>query len=253
MNTAIKNTPGSNRHLIEIERNRKYWRQKPLLQKVYKRFYAYIAERLISGRKLELGSGIGQIKESIPDCVTSDLFQNPGVDRLESAYFLSFPDGSLSNIILFDVWHHLEYPGAALSEIWRVLAPGGRAVIFDPAMGLIPRIIYSLFHHEPLGFGQPIHWQPSDALDLKDAPYFAAQARAWRIFYRNEDAGHLVNWNVLECTAWSDFAYLGSGGFSKPSMYPEVLLPWLETLDRWLTRISRPIFASRVLIVLEKK
>ena len=241
------------KHAREIEQNRTYWRKKSLLRKVYKRFYTEIEKRLIGGSKLELGSGIGQIKEFIPDCVTSDLFPNPGVDRLESAYLLSFPDGSLNNIILFDVWHHLEYPGAALSEIRRVLAPGGRAVIFDPAMGLIPRIIYGLFHHEPLGFGQPIHWQPPDFLDLKDAPYFAAQARAWRIFYRNEDAGHLVNWNVLECAAWADFTYLSSGGFSKPSMYPVVFLPWLETLDRWLTWISRPIFAGRMLIVLEKK
>lgn len=240
-------------HALEIDQNRRYWQQKPLLQKVYKRFYAEIAKRLIGGSKLELGSGIGQMKEFIPDCVTSDLFPNPGVDRLESAYLLSFPDGSLNNIILFDVWHHLEYPGAALSEIRRVLAPGGRMVIFDPAMGLIPRIVYGLFHHEPLGFGQPIHWQPPHALDLKDAPYFAAQARAWRIFYCKENADFLINWNMLECTAWSDFAYLGSGGFSKPSMYPSAFLPWIETVDRWLTWISRSIFAGRMLIVLERK
>ncbi len=240
-------------HALEIDQNRRYWQQKPLLQKVYKRFYAEIAKRLIGGSKLELGSGIGQIKEFIPDCVTSDLFPNPGVDRLESAYLLSFPDGSLNNIILFDVWHHLEYPGTALSEIRRVLAPGGRMVIFDPAMGLIPRIVYGLFHHEPLGFGQPIHWQPPHTLDLKDAPYFAAQARAWRIFYSKENADYLINWNVLECTAWSDFAYLGSGGFSKPSMYPSAFLPWIETMDRWLTWICRSIFASRILIVLERK
>ena len=87
-------------HALEIEQNRTYWQQKPLLQKVYKRFYTKIAKRLIGGSKLELGSGIGQIKEFIPDCVTSDLFPNPGVDRVESAYLLSFPDGSLNNIVV---------------------------------------------------------------------------------------------------------------------------------------------------------
>ena len=61
-------------HALEIEQTRTNWQQKPLLQKVYKRFYAKIAKRLIGGSKLELGSGIGQIKEFIPDCVTSDLF-----------------------------------------------------------------------------------------------------------------------------------------------------------------------------------
>jgi SAM-dependent methyltransferase len=240
-------------HALEIEQNRVNWHQKPLLRKVYARFYHGIAKQLVSGTKLEIGSGIGQIKEFIPGCITSDLFLNPGVDQLESAYFLSFADGSLNNIILFDVWHHLEYPGAALSEMWRALAPGGRVVIFDPAMGIIPRMVYGLFHHEPLGFGQPIHWHPPDSLDLRDAPYFAAQARAWRIFFHHEDMSQLANWRVVECAAWSDFAYLGSGGFSKPSMYPGTFLPWVELLDRWLTRVSRPLFAGRMLIVLEKK
>ena len=239
-------------HALEIEKNRTYWRQKPLLQRVYKRFYSEIASRLIDGPKLELGSGIGQIKEFIPDCITSDLFPNPGVDRVESAYSLALPDGSLNNVILFDVWHHLEYPGAALLEIRRVLARGGRVVIFDPAMGFIPRLVYGLFHHEPLGFGQPIDWQPPHNLNLHDAPYFAAQGRAWRIFYRQEGAAHLGDWNVLECAAWSDFAYLGSGGFSKPSMYPPACLRWIESIDRCLTWISRPVFAGRMLIVLEK-
>jgi len=240
-------------HLLEIKANRKHWNSKPLLRSIYRRFYKKIQARLRPGKNLELGSGICQIKEFIPDCVTSDLFLNPGVDRIETAYLLSYPNGSLNNIILFDVWHHLEYPGSALEEIGRALAPCGRVVICEPAMGFLSRIVYGLFHHEPLGFGKPIYWQPPESLNLKDAPYFAAQARAWRIFCRNEDAGHLVNWNVLECTAWADFAYLGSGGFSKPSLYPATFLPWLETLDRWLTRVSRPIFASRMLIVLEKK
>ena len=240
-------------HSVEIEQNRKYWRQKPLLQQVYQRFYASIAGRLVGGSKLELGSGIGQIKEFIPDCITSDLFHNPGVDRLESAYTLSFADVSLNNIILFDVWHHLEYPGSALAEMWRVLAPGGRVVIFDPAMGIIPRMVYGLFHHEPLGFGQPIHWQPPHDLDLNNAPYFAAQARAWRVFYRQEGTAYLADWNILECSTWSDFAYLGSGGFSKPAMYPPACLRWIESIDRCLTWISRPVFAGRMLIVLEKR
>ena len=63
---------------------------------------------------------------------------------------LTFADESVANLILFDVWHHLEYPGTALAEFQRVLAKGGRLVIFDPAMGLLGRAVYGLCHHEPL-------------------------------------------------------------------------------------------------------
>jgi len=57
---------------------------------------------------------MGSIKEVIPDCVTTDLFPNPWLDRQENAYHLGFADGSVSNLILFDVWHHLRYPDQPL-------------------------------------------------------------------------------------------------------------------------------------------
>jgi SAM-dependent methyltransferase len=240
-------------HLLEIQENREHWQRKPLPRAIYRRFYGMIQSRLQPGLTLELGSGIGQIKEFIPDCITSDLFPNPGIDRVESAYSLSFEDQSLRNIILFDVWHHLEYPGVALRECRRVLEPGGQILIFDPAMGLLPRVVYRLFHHEPLGFGEDIHWNPPNTMDLGNAPYFASQARAWRIFYRGEGTSHLDGWRVRECVAWSDFAYLASGGFSKPAMYPAICLPWIETLDRLFTRIHPSTFAGRMLVVLEKQ
>lgn len=240
-------------HLLEIQENRDHWQNKPLLEKIYQRFYEAIRAKLQPGVTLELGSGIGQIKQFIPDCITSDLFANPGIDRVESAYSLSFDDQSLTNIILFDVWHHLEYPGAALRECQRVLVPGGRLIIFEPAMGLLPRIVYELFHHEPLGFGKSISWQPPATLDLEEAPYFAAQARAWRIFHRGEGVNNLVGWHMKECAAWSDFAYLASGGFSKPALYPTCFLPWIERFDRLLTRIHQSTFAARMLVVLEKQ
>lgn len=240
-------------HQFEIELNRNNWLNKPLLEKIYERFYLAIKSRLTPGNVLELGSGIGQIKKFIPNCITSDLSLNLGIDRVESAYALSFNEASLENIILSDVWHHLEFPGIALKEFHRVLVPHGRILILEPAMGLIPRIAYRLFHHEPLGFTDPISWSPPNGFELSESPYFAAQSRAWRIFKQGEDSKNLSGWRLRECICWSDFAYLGSGGFSKPSLYPSSLLRTIESFDRLLTKISPSIFAARMLIVLEKE
>ncbi len=112
---------------------------KAALRAVYRNFHELIASRLdrsVPGPIVELGSGMGSIKEVIPECVTTDLFPNPWLDRQENAYQLTFAAGSVSNLILFDVWHHLRYPGTALAEFRRVLAPGGRVIIFDPAISL---------------------------------------------------------------------------------------------------------------------
>lgn len=135
------------RHNVEIHENRRHWERKPRLQEVYAGFYREIAARLQalpSGLLIECGSGIGNLKSVLPDCLATDLFPNPWLDRTENVYALSFADRSVGAAILFDVFHHLEYPGTALTEIRRVLAPGGRLIVFEPAMGLLGRVVLGL-------------------------------------------------------------------------------------------------------------
>ena len=138
-------------HLIEMRSNKEGWRRRPLLRAVYGRFYEKIRENLatVPGLIVELGSGIGAIKQFIPQCVTTDIFANPWIDRRENAYALNFPDESLSNLVLLDVFHHLKYPGFALDEFRRVLYRCGDAIILEPAMGLLGKFVYGVFHHEP--------------------------------------------------------------------------------------------------------
>jgi hypothetical protein len=100
-------------HDLEIQATGWPGSARPQLRAVYRGFHELIASRLdrkVPGLVVELGSGMGSIKEVIPDCVTTDLFPIPWLDRQENAYRLSFADGSVSNLILFDVWHHLRYP-----------------------------------------------------------------------------------------------------------------------------------------------
>src|SRR5271154_1806157 len=101
-------------HLLEMRLNRDAWEKKALLRTIYQRFYRLIREQLAKNtyaETVELGSGIGAIKAVIPECVTSDIFPNPWLDRVENAYALNFADESIGNLILFDVFHHLEFPG----------------------------------------------------------------------------------------------------------------------------------------------
>jgi len=59
------------------------------------------------------------------------------------------------------------------------------------------------------------------------------------------------NMKLIKC--FSDFTYLGSGGFSFDAFYPEKLYPLIKKIDFLLTKISIRLFAARMLIVLEKK
>lgn len=242
-------------HNLEIHANAEHWRRKPLLQKVYRDFYLEIASELVRdvpGATVEIGSGIGNLKNVVPGALATDLFPNPWLDRVENAYSLNFGNGSIANLILFDVWHHLEYPGTALTEFHRVLTPGGRLVIFDPAMGLLGRIVYGLFHHEPLGLRDEIRWWAPPDFSPAQMTYYAAQGNAHRIFFSDQWAPNLGNWRTVRRSLWAAIPYIASGGFSGPQLYPQSLLPAMRAVDRIASCIPS-WSATRLLVVLEKK
>jgi SAM-dependent methyltransferase len=199
---------------------------------------------------MELGSGMGNIKEVIPDCITTDLFPNAWLDRVENAYALSDATGSLSNIILFDVFHHLRHPCTALQEFHRVLVPGGRVVMLEPGFGALGRLIYEKFHHEPCGFDLEIEWLAPSGFDPCTDQYYAAQGNAWR-FAKEFQALDVKGFRVVIDHPMSAVSYVASGGFRGPQLYPDFLHPAMRMADTLLSTFPA-LFATRLLMVLEK-
>jgi SAM-dependent methyltransferase len=224
------------------------------LRAVYRRFYQEIAAQIdfeAPGLVVELGSGLGGIKEAIPQCITTDLFPNPWLDRQENAYRLSFESGSVSHLILFDVWHHLRYPGTALREFQRVLAPNGRLILFEPAISWTGNFVYSFLHHEPVGLRDRITWEAPPDFSAEDADYYAAQGSASRLFWWGQAGDRLAAWNLLAVKPIVSFAYLSSGGFSKPQIGGEFFQGLVDRFDS-IAAIFPRAFATRLLVVLEK-
>jgi SAM-dependent methyltransferase len=241
-------------HLIEMRSNQAAWQKRPLLREVYGHFYQLIRGALtpLPGSTVELGSGIGAAKEFIPGCITTDIFPNSWLDQQENAYALTFPDSSVSNLILLDVFHHLIYPGTALTEFHRVLRVSGRVIILEPAMSLLGKLIYGPFHHEPLGLRDSISWFAPDKFDPKETGYYAAQANASKVFLGDQFRGALGLWDIPVVNTLPDIAYAASGGFSKPQFYPSSLLPVIRSLEKILAHWPN-LFATRLLVVLEKR
>ncbi len=245
MSTPLK------QHQTEIERNLAFWQNKPLLQKIYAGFYTRIIALMnprVPGRIVEVGSGIGNLKAHLPEVICTDLFPNPWIDVVCDGYELPFGDGSLSHLVLFDVFHHLEAPAFFFKEARRALAPGGRVILFEPFISAASYPVYGLLHHEPVALGKPI-----SMADHLPAPrsYYAAQGNATRLFFRKEHGDWPAGWKVFHAEAFASFAYLLSGGYSKPAVYPAACLGALQRLDEKLSRWPR-LFGARCLVGLEK-
>lgn len=245
---------GIDQHNIEIQKNLKSWENKPLLREIYKEFYRKIhkyVDYTVEGKIVELGSGIGNIKTEIPEAIRTDLFENPWIDQVENAYQLSFEDNSVSNLILFDVFHHFEYPGNAFAEFNRVLKPKGRVIIFDPSISLFGYLIYGLLHHEPVAMAKKIRWKADEPFDPWKSPYYAAQGNAERIFFGKKFRANFSEWNVIEKQKFSALTYILSGGYSKPQMFASKNLGKIKSMEKVLDNFPR-IFSTRLLIVLQK-
>ena len=192
------------------QQNIESWEQKPALRQAYREFYELInfhLRRDIPGDIIELGSGMGKIKEIIPDCICSDITENPGIDRQENAYQLTFRDSSVSNLILFDVFHHLAYPGDAMNEFQRVLTGSGRVILFEPAVSILGLLVYGLFHPEPVGLLNRIEWNAPRQSE-RNYSYYASQGNAWRIFSGRRYSTLLRGWKLVVVKRYSSIAYL---------------------------------------------
>ncbi|HSP16262.1 MAG TPA: methyltransferase domain-containing protein [Thermoanaerobaculia bacterium] len=191
---------------------------------------------------MEIGSGTGNFAEFRDDVVSTDRWVEPWLDVACDAYRLPFGPGRVSHLILVDVFHHLSAPAAFFEEAGRVMAPRARVILFEPFISLISAMAYGLFHPEPIG------WK----ISMEDHPsgnYYAAQANATRLLFA--DTSWLPGWSIERRQAFSAFAYLLSGGFSWPALYPRRALPLLLGLDRKLSRFPR-VFGARCLIVLSR-
>ena len=241
-------------HQDLIEKNHAYWNQKPLLRALYGDFYRLIARHLSNlpeSKLVELGSGLGNIHDVLPSCLRTDLFLNPWIDQVENAYQLSFADESISDLILTDVFHHLKYPGTALKEFFRVLRPGGRVIMLEPCLSALGLLVYGVFHDEPIAIRNEIQWEAPEGWSPANIDYYAAQGNASRIFLGNEFCPKLRAWQRIETKRVSAIAYVASGGFSKPQLYPVFALPLIRKLENVLGRFPA-LFATRLLVILEK-
>lgn len=230
------------------------WESKPVLRAVYTDYYRRMTASCRSGRTLEIGAGSGNLKSFLSDVVSTDLLPAPWLDAVADAQSLPFREGSFANIVMFDVLHHLVAPVRFFREAERLLQPGGRIVMVEPAITPISWIFYRFFHPEIVDMGvDPL--LVVEACGADRDPFEGNQAVPTLIFGRfaRRFEREFPELRVSRCERLSLFAYPLSGGFRAATFLSErVVAPLLRLEDTLLPWLG-PLMAFRLMVVLERR
>jgi SAM-dependent methyltransferase len=231
---------------------RAVWERKPVLRMLYDDLFSRLASYCVPGHTLEVGGGIGNLKDKVTDLISSDIQFAPWLDLVADAQKLPFQDGALSNIVMLDVLHHIEFPVLLFREASRVLRPGGRMVMIDPGITFGSTLFFRALHHEPVRMSADPLLEGSP--DSNRDPYDSNQAIPTLLATRYRDAFHAMfpDLTIRETRWFSFIAYPFSGGFKPWSLISEPVARIVLGLEKYLERPLGRFFGFRLLLVVEK-
>ena len=227
------------------------WNRKPALRMLYVKWFNEIMSHLVPGITLEIGCGIGRLKEYIPGLFSVDIVKTPWTDVVGDAQKLPFKAGNMSNLILFDVLHHLPRPLLFFFEALRILRNGGRVIIVEPYISTLSRFVYDRFHPESVCMN-------SNPLQIKlplssDRPFDSNQAVATLIFYRQLQAWQerFPEFSIIKRDRFAFFAYPATGGFNGKKLLPNKIICVLHMIEGLFAPFAG-LLAFRTFVVLQK-
>jgi SAM-dependent methyltransferase len=230
---------------------RDVWERKPVLRLIYDDFYDRLAAACRPGMTIEIGGGIGNLKQRLGEVVATDIQNAPWLDCVADAQRLPFASGKAANIVMVDVLHHLEFPVVFFREAARVLRPGGRVLMVEPAITWGSSLFYRLLHHEPVRTSAEVLIDGTP--DPKRDPYDSNQAIPTLLATRDRERFHRLfpTLRIASVEWFALAAYPLSGGFKPWSLISAGIARRLLALERTLEPTIGRFAAFRMMLVVE--
>ena len=105
----------------------------------------------VTGLLLDAGGGTGRVAQRLVGQADQVVVADSSVKMLRQALFkdglyvvgseierLPFSNGCFERVVVVDAFHHLGNQDRSLTELWRVLMPGGRLVVEEPDIRRFP-------------------------------------------------------------------------------------------------------------------
>ena len=220
------------------ELRRRLVREKPFLRRIYEEWYGWLRDAIPgdAGGVLEIGSGPGFLRDVLPDAITSDLFEVPGLSLVADACRLPLAEDSLRAVVATDVLHHLPDVRTFFLEAARCVRPGGAIALVEPWITPWSRFVWGRLHHEPCE-PDAVAWELPEGGPLS----VANSALPWILFERDRERfeAQLGAWTVESIELGMPLRYLLSGGVSLRALVPAFSFGFWRGLERGLGPLNR--------------
>ncbi|WP_373514309.1 methyltransferase domain-containing protein [Persicitalea sp.] len=234
-----------------MPRNRRRAKARPFLRQLYEEWYArliYEMKWLPSGMMIELGAGGGFLKDLAPMVVCTDSLPLPTNDLTFSPVSMPFNAESVSGIFMIDTFCDLPDTRGFLTEANRVLTPGGKIIMIEPACSYWGRLAGFIFDRRK--FNLAGGW--SDGID--DSSEEINYALAWIVFERDRSvlAKAYPEFSVESITYHTPLRYfLGGGNRFDHELVPFSGFSFFSRADDWLAGVS-PHWSTFMTVVVRK-
>ena len=201
----------------------------------YDRYTKWLETCPKEGLAIELGSGMGCVKDYISEVITTDIIPYPGLDMVLDATEMSYENETLSFICMLNVFHHISNVEKFLEEAQRCLKPKGKIHIIDQHAGFLGRLIFKWFHHESFE-PEALDWNFNSQDPVNDAN----GALAWIVFQRDQAIfqERFPNLEIIEYCPHTPLYYWLSGGLKNWSLLSKNMISTATKFDKFISSLS---------------
>jgi len=239
-----------------LQLHQKMLEKKRMLREVFTEFhhlFRKLDRQFFSGKgiEIELGSGISPMRDSYPEVLATDIVESSRLDRVINAEAMDLADKSVRTIYGQNCFHHFPHPDQFLSELDRVLVPGGGAILLEPYYGPFASFLYKrLFRTEGFDKTYPT-WETPVAGPMNGAN----QALSYIVFIRDRarfESSHPSLKIVHQQLAGNYLKYLLSGGLNFRQLLPDSFTGFVGLLEKLLSPFNRWFALHHVVVICKK-
>ncbi len=210
-----------------------------------------------SDRILEIGAGAGTSsiflkskKIMMTDLlVTGNKMVVSGVD----AHNLPFPENNFDSSFAIDALHHLANPFLCISEMLRVVKPGGKVIFIEPYVSIFSYPIYKLFHSELTAIRLHKGYFFRDQKMASEGNQVVCQAIFRHKTFRYEITQAIERSSNLELYYRDILAFYLTGGITNPLPTSPRFVKLVLSVEKRLPQLILKWFGSRIIVVLTKQ